>query len=79
MFVKSMVPSSFLNEILKTVERFVPPLRDVLEIALRRFHLFRLEFPDALSAAPYIRDEPGGGEHGQVLGNGLARDSRPGG
>jgi hypothetical protein len=79
LFFKSMIPPSLLNEFLQTVEGFVPPLRDVLEIAPRRFHLLRLEFPDALSAAPHIRDEPSRGEYVQVLGNGLARDSRPGG
>ncbi len=47
---KSMVPSSFLHESLQTTERFVPSLRDVLEIGSRYFHLFWLELPDALAA-----------------------------
>src|ERR1700682_366727 len=59
---------SFLDELLETVEGFVPPLRDVLEIAPRRHHLFRLELPDALATTPQIRDEPSGGEHVQMLG-----------
>ena len=64
---------------LETVERFVPPLRDVLEIGSRRFHLFQLELPDALAATSHIRDEPSRGEHVQVLGDRLSRDSRSGG
>src|ERR1700682_6038974 len=72
-------PSLFLNEFLQTVECFVPSLRDVLQIGPRRFHLSRFEFPDTLSAAPHIRDEPSGGEYVQVLGDGLPCDSRPGG
>jgi len=47
---KSMVPSSFLHEFLQTTERFVPSLRDVLEVGSRYFHLFWLELPDALAA-----------------------------
>jgi hypothetical protein len=43
---------SFLNELLQTAERIVPSLRDLLEIATRRFHLFRLELPDTLAATP---------------------------
>src|SRR5437879_7674484 len=74
-----VIAASGLDEFLQAVERLVPPLRDVLEIAPRRDCLFRLESPDALSAAPDVRDEPSCGEHVQVLGNGLARDSRPGG
>src|SRR5260370_20976400 len=73
------VKSRLLDELLQTVERFVPPLRDMVEIAPRCFDLFRLERPDPLSAAPPVRDQPSGGEHVQVLRNGLSRDSRPGG
>src|SRR2546426_8759118 len=72
-----LTAASVLNEFLQAVERFIPPLRDVLEIAPRRDRLFRLELPDALSAAPDTRDEPSCGEHVQVLGNGLASDRRP--
>src|ERR1700687_4929380 len=76
---KAWLLPSFPDELLETVERFVPPLRDALEIGPRHFHLFRLELPDALAPTPYIRDEPSRGEHVQVLGNRLARDSRSGG
>src|SRR6266852_4007344 len=70
---------SFLNESLETVEGFVPPLGDVLEIGSRHFHLFQLELPDALATTAYIRDEPCRGEHVQVLCNRLSRDGRSGG
>src|SRR5258708_23664307 len=70
---------SFLDELLQTVERFVPSLRDVLEIGSCRFHLFQLELPDALAATPYIRDQTSRGKHVQVLGDGLTRDGRSGG
>src|SRR5713226_8962846 len=70
---------SFLDDLLQTVERLVPSLRDVLEIGSRRFHLFQLELPDTLAATPHIRDEPSRGEHVQMLGNGLSRNSRSGG
>src|SRR3984893_10446590 len=68
-----------LDELLQTIERFVPSLRDVLEIGTRRFHLFRLDLPEELAPAPDIRDEPSRGEHGQVLGNRLSRDGRSSG
>src|ERR1700680_1821431 len=50
--IKSMVPSLFLHEFLQTTERFVPSLRDVLEIGSRYFHFLWLELPDALAATP---------------------------
>src|ERR1700682_609056 len=77
--VKSFMvcPLSFLNKFLQTVECFVPPLRYVLQVAPRRFHLFRLEFPDVLAAATHIGDESNSSEYVQVLRNGLARYSRP--
>src|SRR5438445_576336 len=70
---------SFLHELLQTVERLIPSLRDVLEIGSRRFHLFQLELPDTLAATAHIRDEPSRGEHVQVFGNSLSRNSRSGG
>src|SRR6266849_4222084 len=78
LFGATFLPS-FLDELLQADERFVPSLRNVLEIGSRRFHLFQLELPDALAATPHIRDEPSRGEHVQVFGNGLSCNSRSGG
>src|ERR1700682_1311041 len=69
---------SFLNKFLQTVECFVPPLRDVLQVAPRRFHLFGLEFPDALAAATHIRDETRSGDYVHVRRPGRARDGGSG-
>jgi hypothetical protein len=48
--LKIVVLPSFLNESLQPLERLVPPLCDMVEIAPRRLHLSWLELPDSLAA-----------------------------
>jgi hypothetical protein len=67
-----------LDELRQTAERFIPTLRDLVEIAAGRFHLIWFQLPDSLTATPNITDEAGAGQNIQVLRDGLSRDRSAG-
>ncbi|HLJ57772.1 MAG TPA: hypothetical protein VKT77_22235, partial [Chthonomonadaceae bacterium] len=60
-----------LHEVAEPVDRGVPALRYLVEIAARRFELRRLQLPNPFAPTTPAAHQTGVGKDLQVLGNGL--------
>src|SRR5262245_37775828 len=69
---------SILDELLQASQRFVPALRDPLQVARGVGEAAGVELPDALAPAPEVAHETRAGEDAQVLRDRLARDGGAG-